>query len=578
MPNYHATGIRMRLGTASLADTLTHNLTNNSGELAAKNTKAAEDKLQAGELMKETSVAFPGNTDGLSVNFLGPTPFLQVQTGADVFVKAPSTEPMERRTRRTSSMDVPDYMVPKALFLTVSLSEKAYLRSFDDDKKQSVMVEVLFNGMLTHSLLLNKNKPETPAGMKTLDLIFTGLRSERLAERPWIIIPPGQNADGSLRGLRAMPTPRKRWEQISETLLEEAELRGVNERYERPPSGAYLEALATMQMPDEVENMQKASGHRFGVIDVIVTVGGGSKNSPQYLTAPVRLLDSRYKKTSTEIKMLEIVTRNPPRVNVGLPSSDRDMDPLDREVEASSDSEYLPAAIGPSHTPIRPFLPPAIAYSQAVRPLPPPPPSSTSRSNVPYLLRPSTSNPPLGYYTVSNPTAYPPAPTQPRAVDPTQSRSSILIRRVIIRGREGTVLVDRKWDLHQRVPVRPTPEPELASTPVLGEEYPTLSSDLLGSIVGRNTVGKGNEMRKDSVTKVMKGQKESEAEMKGKGTGKEKRERKETVVDRETLLNEDCVIGFGKGGKGGLRQIRSERGGTFREEEVVVGMRFFVSV
>ena len=113
---------------------------------------------------------------------------------------------------------------------------------------------------------------------------FTGRRIGRLIEKPFVIVPSGQNPDGSLRqnrrGKVAYAGAQQRWDDLANALIVEADKIGQNERGDRPVLGEYLESLAQLSMPKEVEDMQKAGSPKFGVLDVAITWGNGSKNGP----------------------------------------------------------------------------------------------------------------------------------------------------------------------------------------------------------------------------------------------------------------------------------------------------------
>ncbi|KAF2180397.1 hypothetical protein K469DRAFT_500586, partial [Zopfia rhizophila CBS 207.26] len=183
-------------------------------------------------------------------------------------------------------------MTPQALSLHIILDNKTFLRNFTDDlKPQHVKIDVLYNGMLVACTFIAPK--DIASKVKPLHQVFGGTRVDWLAERPWVLLPPGQNVDGTLRGLRRAIGVRERWEQICAALLKEAGERGFNKYGDRPPSADYLEQLAKMEMPEPVEHMQRPGGRRFGVIDVILTVGEGKKltGPVKYLKEPTRLRD-----------------------------------------------------------------------------------------------------------------------------------------------------------------------------------------------------------------------------------------------------------------------------------------------
>jgi hypothetical protein len=135
------------------------------------------------------------------------------------------------------------------------------------------------------------------SGVKGHHQVFAGTRVDFLAERPWIILPPGLAADGTVRkGSTKTRSAEQRWAQICLALQEEARERGTNEESEMPPTADFLSALATMPMPEQVRDMQQAGGNVFGTVDVVITAGEGRKlvSGIGYLKAPRRLADENF--------------------------------------------------------------------------------------------------------------------------------------------------------------------------------------------------------------------------------------------------------------------------------------------
>ncbi|OCL06869.1 hypothetical protein AOQ84DRAFT_378211 [Glonium stellatum] len=201
--------------------------------------------------------------------------------------------------RRASKSPEAD-MVPHALALQVFLSPKTFIRDFSEfPKAQDVKIDVFFNGVLANSYYVSCRERNNLQSKSNHNL-FAGSRMHYLQERPWVILPPGQEADGSLWSLKRSKTasvgPQERWEQIGAALLAEADKRGFNKYGDRPPTGEYLESLSELKMPEAVDTMQRPGGPKFGVIDVIISVGEGKKHigNANYLKEPTRLQDSRY--------------------------------------------------------------------------------------------------------------------------------------------------------------------------------------------------------------------------------------------------------------------------------------------
>ena len=114
---------------------------------------------------------------------------------------------------------------------------------------------------------------------------FTGHRIDRVIEKPWIIVPPGQDPDGAPTQYhdRGSNAPDSRWHAISNALLFAADRAGRNRDGERSVLGEYLESLASLPMQTEVASVQKPGNANFGVIDVVISWAKGTK---AYLTQP----------------------------------------------------------------------------------------------------------------------------------------------------------------------------------------------------------------------------------------------------------------------------------------------------
>ncbi|OCK84560.1 hypothetical protein K432DRAFT_115944 [Lepidopterella palustris CBS 459.81] len=222
---------------------------------------------------------------------------------------APS-EPLYRNSPTSSiyhALKLPEpEMIPQALCLQILLSPETFLRDFSSPHKpRDLKIDVLFNGVLANSNFIS-NRERNNLQNRSLSQLFAGSRMHYLKERPWVILPPGQEADGSLRGLKRSKAAgvgaQERWDQIGASLMAEADGRGFDKYGERPPTGDYFQSLAELRMPEIVENLQKPGGPKFGVIDVVISVGEGKKllGSAQYLKEPTRLGDPSCKILSEE--------------------------------------------------------------------------------------------------------------------------------------------------------------------------------------------------------------------------------------------------------------------------------------
>lgn len=189
-------------------------------------------------------------------------------------------------------------LVPRAITLTVYLSKESFAPSCGTKSKhapQDVKIDVFYNGEMTASTYIPARYRGEASNMIQLTQHFSGRRVDRMAERPWVIVPPGQNADGSLRTSKrnkgAYVGAQERWDRIGKALDEEGEKFGRNRYGDQSVVGEYLTSLSKLEMPAEVDDMQKGGGPKFGVIDVILTLGKGQKDEPEsgYLKEPTRM-------------------------------------------------------------------------------------------------------------------------------------------------------------------------------------------------------------------------------------------------------------------------------------------------
>jgi hypothetical protein len=191
------------------------------------------------------------------------------------------------------SVGIPAAQEAKALVLHVNLSDRTYISGLRN-QRTSLKIEVFFNGQLSSCWLMSIH--DLRSGVRGHHQVFAGTRVDFLAERPWIILPPGLGPDGSPTAEHTPISVLQRWQDICQALQSEAQERGCNKEGEVPPTATFLRALATMQMPDEVWNIQNPGGKVFGTIDVVITAGDGKKltSGVGYLKTPARMLDENF--------------------------------------------------------------------------------------------------------------------------------------------------------------------------------------------------------------------------------------------------------------------------------------------
>lgn len=358
MPKFYGRNTAIQVSVAELAKVTTQNprprqcpeSTSSIGKIELEFTKASKEATLAEESLN--------GKDGRHLRFLGTNedmPFFMVQAGKNFF----NPDAMARRTRRPAKSlkqqttdkvsvydsdgdgiekglykllflhsrlaaivrpdklldgEIPtgqsdaDYqkpVVPHALCLAVFLTKSSFLyNTYENGSKKTsksdIKIIVYFNGHFVDSQIINNKLVNCTGsrGMKARIVRFTGLKLSRMIEKPWVFVPAGHVTNDTLS---ASPAHRRaecerassRWTAISENLLVEAE---QDIRGDRPISGDYLASLASVPIPSEVEDMQKAVGANFGVIDAVVIWGHGQKDGPDstYISKPTRTRAERF--------------------------------------------------------------------------------------------------------------------------------------------------------------------------------------------------------------------------------------------------------------------------------------------
>jgi hypothetical protein len=307
MPTYYARGVSVRLGAMPLAGTTTPNIVLKKGEVARRQCEDAEQKLRYSAPLHEERVNFPGDEAGFGLHWLGDAPFMQVQTGEILLGKEIDSNVLSTAMRVNSKhsrlnlatdgsyaparQDNNDLL---ALTLHVQLSDNTFISGVNGLNKVHLKIDVFFNGQLSSCLFLPPH--DIRSGSKSLHQVFAGCRTDFLSERPWVIVPPQKNVDGSPRKIESFISAEMRWKDICNALRREADERGMDQHGNIPPSAEFLTALTNMQMPDQAKNMQKHGSRTFGVMDVVITAGDGRKvtSGAGYLKAPQRLNDENF--------------------------------------------------------------------------------------------------------------------------------------------------------------------------------------------------------------------------------------------------------------------------------------------
>ena len=165
------------------------------------------------------------------------------------------------------------------------LSKSSFLPCLEREREtppyNDVKIDVYFNGELCGSTYVPVRYRSDSYYATEQIIRFTGRRIGRVVEKPWIIVPPVQGVSKSRQGHERSRHPHitteERWNQVSNALLMETK-RLERENGESSVLGDYLSSLATMEMPFQIEKIQKSAGLNIGVVDVVVLSGRGRRD------------------------------------------------------------------------------------------------------------------------------------------------------------------------------------------------------------------------------------------------------------------------------------------------------------
>ena len=186
---------------------------------------------------------------------------------------------------------------------------------------------------------------------------FSGRRIGRVIEKPWIIVPSGQNPNGSRRKYRkdeaASAGAQQRWKDISDALMTEADKNGRNENGERPITGEYLESLARLSMPEEVEDMQKAGGTKLGILDVVIIWGKGSREGREaiFIVEPTPMRNEGFTANNLDQPMDIIPVQSVPKTTDSPFTAPKSKGIVSaKSSNGDSDASVFPLSLTPTQT------------------------------------------------------------------------------------------------------------------------------------------------------------------------------------------------------------------------------------
>ena len=183
---------------------------------------------------------------------------------------------------------------PQALCLTIAFTKESFIKEpyVKTGPPLDVKIDVFFNGVLSASTYVSERNRNSEPGSDELTYRLAGLRVAQKLEKPWVLVPPTQNANGTSRNPKRTDSTSKaaalsRWTDLRDALSEEAV---VDKR--KTLIGQYLASLSELEMPPEIECLHNVGCAAYGVIDVVLTAGRGSKKEHagiEHISEPTRM-------------------------------------------------------------------------------------------------------------------------------------------------------------------------------------------------------------------------------------------------------------------------------------------------
>ncbi|KAG8533688.1 uncharacterized protein KY384_001429 [Bacidia gigantensis] len=333
MPTFYSGGITVQLSTADLRETSTTVPAHNQCPETTRNTKRTADVIAqasvAGTLAED---AIEDQSTGSHFRWVGndrDVPFLLVRAGEGYFqeprrvIKPARLETLKQLTESAVSEDqsrkrfqdsqtienlsseqfkqlqkecsysaAPESEAPQnaALCLNVFLSRKTFYPITNEDtsgvKFADLRIDVFFNGKLFDSSVVGARFRN--AGARGVGQIsrFTGQNIHLMVEKPWVLRAFSSDTHGNVNMQSGKGSDR--WTTISSLLRNEIRKYGITQDGERSVSGEYLDGLAQVPVPDEVNSLNDHDGNRLAIIDVMIVYGEGSRLGPEtpYVAGP----------------------------------------------------------------------------------------------------------------------------------------------------------------------------------------------------------------------------------------------------------------------------------------------------
>ena len=345
MPTYRSVGVSVNLSVSDLASSTTTTLERWNNSVTKARLAEADSAIANGSVLIEKPIR---SNSGTSMGFLGEArdmPFFMACATGERFennlsgppAQQVSTDYMVTRNRKSrnpstipppainvignpvecrqglsasnfpaspasdASLDISrDSRVPKylggtaqALTVAISISNNSFLRNILKDCEDAcdIKAEVMYNGEYAASRYIpSKAKTYTHGNHR---IYISGKRVGKMAELAWTVTFPNDREEITLRDSPKSEVLVKRWNAINDRLRREADQRGIEENGTRPPVGEYLNDLSNMSMPECLNGSANSSHYQMSIIDVVLTLGKGRKlgTSSHYLSQPTRLED-----------------------------------------------------------------------------------------------------------------------------------------------------------------------------------------------------------------------------------------------------------------------------------------------
>ena len=335
MPRYRAADIDIWLCKTPLAASTNPNPNRTNSSSTKENLEQVATAFANGQVLAERDV--PCFNDDFRTHFVGGSPFLFVKTSPHTLTSSQGptssqsrtsidlgndnlplnerlagvrssligptsnnisntvvrdTQDQKKTTHNSNRSDENDY---SALHLTVRFSHETMQRSLDSTARpKSIKFEVYLNGELSGTSFLSSRYGKANT-VHTLN--FSGRRFQRLVERAWLCPESSQRPTVARVSTKAVRVDEqevlKRWKSIQEALSKQANSYGRLKNCQRPPAAEFLAKLASMPAPPGLAHWQTIGGPQFAIIDVVSTLGEGSKDpvSKGYCLQPTILRD-----------------------------------------------------------------------------------------------------------------------------------------------------------------------------------------------------------------------------------------------------------------------------------------------